>query len=159
MSKKTQQIYKSIENLSKMQQKIGELAKNLNDENMQTDVLYRTLDEISFQMQQNLKNLDFWFKSLYFYNGKSTSTAKKQASKENGKKGGRPPKEIAQAKQELADAENRIFQIEENLKMNDNTNEINQLQNEQKILEKSKIEYLKILQDYENKINRSNAEF
>lgn len=159
MSKKTQQIYKSIENLSKMQQKIDELAKNLNNENMQTEVLYHTLDEISFQMQQNLKNLDFWFKSLYSYNGKSTSTAKKQASKENGKKGGRPPKEIAQAKQQIVSVENRLFQIEENLKMNDDIKEISQLQNEQKILENSKIEYLKILQDYENKINRSNVEF
>ena len=43
------------------------------------------------------------FDSLYSYNGKSTSYAKKTASRENGKKGGRPPKEVTQRKKRIAE--------------------------------------------------------
>lgn len=154
MSKKTRQIFEAIENLFAIQQKTDELAKNLKNrsaENPENYDFYKISDEISFQMRQNLVNLKFWFESLYSYNGKSTSAAKKQASKENGKKGGRPPKKIAAAKQNLEETENRLFQIEQNLKMSDDAEEIARLQNEQKILTDDKIRYSEILRNRENK--------
>ena len=46
---------------------------------------------------------------LYSYNGKSTSRAKVQASKENGKKGGRPPKEITNLKERKTELEESVL--------------------------------------------------
>ena len=83
MSKKTETIYKTIENLQLLQ-------KNLAEYNKASDV--RELNDIEFNMGQELKKLKFLIESLYSYNGRSTSYAKRQASKANGKKGGRPKK-------------------------------------------------------------------
>lgn len=89
MSKKTQEIYQSINNLNNLQKELADYNKNLQD---------RKLEDMGFKMEQELKKLKFWIDSLYSFNGKSTSLAKKNASKENGKKGGRPPKAISEAK-------------------------------------------------------------
>ena len=50
MSSKTENIYKAIDNLDQLQQRI------LNYYNQNPD---RELDNIQFEMQQNLKNLRF----------------------------------------------------------------------------------------------------
>lgn len=136
MSKKTIQIYTSLENLFEIQQKFLEIKSNLQMEKITTESenSLREMDELTFNMEQNLKNLKFWVTSLYEQNGKSKSAAKKIASQQNGKKGGRPPKKITQAKQTLSKIEIRLADIDHNLKMNDNIEEIEQLQNEREIL-------------------------
>ena len=60
-------------------------------------------------MGQAVKSLRFWIGSLYSYNGKSTSRAKVAASKENGKKGGRPPKEITNLKKRKTELEESVL--------------------------------------------------
>ena len=89
MSKKTDNIYKSISKIEELENTISKLNDELNN---------RQLDDVDFQLKQEIKNLRFWIDSLYHYNGKSTSNAKKNASRENGKKGGRPPKIITELK-------------------------------------------------------------
>jgi len=104
MSKKTEQIYKNISALEDLQNQISiinQLAKARGEEGED----YHHLQNIEFQMAQNLKSLRFWIASLYSYNGKSTSRAKQTASKENGKKGGRPPKEITRMRRRLIEIE------------------------------------------------------
>lgn len=96
MSKKTDAIYTAISRLEELNSKLPEISK---------DFLGDDIEEIAFEIGRELKNLRFWIDSLYSYNGKSTSRAKKIASKENGKKGGRPPKIIT-------DARRRIFVLE-----------------------------------------------
>ena len=94
MSKKTTQIHTSIDNLFEIQQKLAEIKSSLQMTKITNDSekYFHEMDELIFHMEQNLKNLKFWVTSLYEQNGKSTSAAKKIASKQNGKKGGRPPK-------------------------------------------------------------------
>lgn len=94
MSKKTQNIHKSIDSLFEIQNQLEELAKNIGS---------KEVDDLSFNMSQQLKNLKFYIESLYKYNGKSTSNAKKNSSRENGKKGGRPPKAVTEAKRRIAE--------------------------------------------------------
>lgn len=93
MSEKTEQINAIFDEMFEIQQKLDVLSKQKKQEfydgqPVLDEETVRNLDEISFQMEQNLKNLKFLFLSLYSYNGKSTSYVKKQASRENGKKGG-----------------------------------------------------------------------
>ena len=80
MSEKTQQIYELIENLFCLQRQTNAMAKNLEPH------FVRDLDEIAFQMEQNLKNLTFLFGLLYSYNGKSTSAAKNRRAEKTEKK-------------------------------------------------------------------------
>jgi len=114
MSKKTQEIYQSINNLSNLQKDLADFSKNIQD---------RKLEDIGFQMEQELKKLKFWIDSLYSFNGKSTSMAKKAASKENGKKGGRPPKAVTEAKKMIKELEEEIPEIEHKLELTDNLEE------------------------------------
>ena len=116
MSKKTEQIYKAIASLEDLQNQISiikELAKSKEgseiSESERAEEI-RHIENIEFEMSQHLKSLRFWIGSLYSYNGKSTSRAKVAASQENGKKGGRPPKEITEMKKRRAELE---FLIEE----------------------------------------------
>lgn len=110
MSKKTENIYSAIDNLKELQEQLSQYNKSAE---------VRELQDIEFKMGQELKNLSFWISSLYSYNGKSTSYAKKQASKENGKKGGRPPKEITIARRRLAELNELLPQLEHDYDMCD----------------------------------------
>ena len=153
MSKKTTQIYTSIENLFEIQKKLLDIKTNLQMTEITNDSekYFHEMDELIFHMEQNLKNLKFWVTSLYEQNGKSTSAAKKIASKQNGKKGGRPPKKITQAKQALAQIEIHLSDIDHNLKMNDNIEEIEQLQKEKEILLQNQKEFQQILLSEKNR--------
>ncbi len=118
MSKKTEQIYKSIASLEDLKNQISiirELAKSKAgceiSEIERTEEI-RHLENIEFEMTQHLKSLRFWVGSLYSYNGKSTSRAKVAASQQNGKKGGRPPKEITMMKKRRAELEALIEEAE-----------------------------------------------
>lgn len=64
-----------------------------------------TMKKISEEMKDKTKMLDEYNKALYARRGGKgkTSPARKTASKANGKLGGRPPKEIAEAKKRLAE--------------------------------------------------------
>jgi len=109
MSKKTDNIYKSIENISQLSKRISDFNKILLEKGFAEQqakdptINGRELENICFELNQEVKNLNFWFSSLYSYNGKSTSYAKKSASRENGKKGGRPPKEVSLLKKRIAE--------------------------------------------------------
>lgn len=100
MSRKTENIYKSIEALNGLEQKLAQYNQTAGD---------RDLDDIDFEMRQQLKNLKFWIDSLYSFNGKSTSRAKKIASRENGKKGGRPPKAVTLMKRRRIELEEQLI--------------------------------------------------
>ncbi|MCR5187753.1 MAG: hypothetical protein K6C97_02370 [Treponema sp.] len=121
MSKKTQEIYQSINNLNSLQRDLIEYNETLQD---------RKLQDIEFQMGQELKKLKFWIDSLYSLNGKSTSIAKKNASKENGKKGGRPPKAVTEANRLIRELENEIPEIEHKLDLTDLPDEREALEKE-----------------------------
>ena len=158
MSKKTTQIHTSIKNLFEIQQKFVQIKSALQtvgcqkiEDNSEFEKNLHEMDELAFDMEQNLKNLKFWVTSLYEQNGKSTSAAKKIASKQNGKKGGRPPKKITHAKQMLAQIEIHLSDIDHNLKMNDNIEEIEQLQKEKEILLQNQKEFQQILLSEKNR--------
>lgn len=121
MSKKTQNIYKAIENLENLKNRLSACA---------SEDSVKEIEDIEFQMGQELKNLKFWIDSLYSYNGKSTSLAKKAASKENGKKGGRPPKAVTEAKRKIVALEAQIPEIEHRLDMTDSVEERKVLEEE-----------------------------
>lgn len=116
MSKKTENIYKAISHLDDLRNEISIIAKMAkldvsnedSDENGRSERI-RHLENIEFEMNQDIKSLKFWIGSLYLYNGKSTSRAKTEASKENGKKGGRPPKQITEAKKRIKELEEIIL--------------------------------------------------
>ena len=110
MSKKTQNIFKSIDNLQQIQNSISNYNKTAH---------IRELEDIEFHMGQELKILKFLIESLYSNNGQSTSYAKKQASKENGKKGGRPPKEITDCRKRLAQLEEEIPALQHKIALTD----------------------------------------
>lgn len=98
MSRKTDNIYKSIENLQRLKDQLEDYAYESKE-----------IQDIEFQMGQELKNLKFWIDSLYLYNGKSTSNAKKASSRENGKKGGRPPKVVTELKKRKVELESVLI--------------------------------------------------
>lgn len=132
MSKKVENIYKTIENLQALQNSLAEYNKPAG---------IRELSDIEFNMGQELKKLKMLIESLYSNNGRSNSYAKKQASKENGKKGGRPPKEISQGKKRLAELEELIPKLQHQLDFSDDSaehlkigNYIEELQKEKSVL-------------------------
>lgn len=95
MSRKTEEIKKSILRLEEIQQTLaasdGQAPENLN--------------LIADRMKSELENLKLWIGMLYKYNGTSKSRAKVAASRENGKKGGRPPKFVTELKKQKAELE------------------------------------------------------
>ena len=115
MSKKTEQIYKAIATLEDLQNQISiinQLEKSKEDSELteaERAEKIQHLENIEFEMGQSLKSLRFWIGSLYSYNGKSTSRAKIAASQENGKKGGRPPKEITNLKKRKTELEEIVL--------------------------------------------------
>lgn len=114
MSRKTENIYKAIEKLEILKNQLelyNETAGGAGDSADADAVAVdnKALQDIEFQMGQELKSLRFWIDSLYRYNGKSTSNAKKNSSRENGKKGGRPPKVVTDLKKRRAELEDNII--------------------------------------------------
>ena len=100
MSRKTDAIRKSLDELNSLQEELVSLAEEQRS---------RQLEDISFKLSMQLKSLSFWIDSLYAQNGQSRSRSKIEASRENGKKGGRPPKEITQAKLRIAELDEIIL--------------------------------------------------
>ena len=127
MSRKTENIHQSLDKLKELEESLSDLNKAINS---------RELDDLNFELGQEIKNLSFWIDSLYLYNGKSTSNAKKTASRENGKKGGRPPKQITQMKRRRAEIDALIPQLEHKIKFAENLEEENNLKNQIEELKK-----------------------
>lgn len=145
MSKKTQEIRSIFQELDSLQKRIENLksqAPELEEKNS------REIDEISFNLAQNLTKLEFWFNSLYAYNGKSKSVAKKLSSRQNGKKGGRPPKKITLLRQRKTELEEKILpSLEHELKFTDSSLRLEQLPEE---IKNASLELQKIIQELEN---------
>lgn len=145
MSKKTQEIRSIFQELGSLQKRIENLksqAPELEEKNS------REIDEISFNLAQNLTKLEFWFNSLYAYNGKSKSIAKKLSSRQNGKKGGRPPKKITLLRQRKTELEEKILpSLEHELKFTDSSLRLEQLPEE---IKNAGLELQKIIQELEN---------
>lgn len=145
MSKKTQEIRSIFQELGSLQKRIENLksqAPELEEKNS------REIDEISFNLAQNLTKLEFWFNSLYAYNGKSKSVAKKLSSQQNGKKGGRPPKKITLLRQRKTELEEKILpSLEHELKFTDSSLRLEQLPEE---IKNAGLELQKIIQELEN---------
>lgn len=145
MSKKTQEIRSIFQELGSLQKRIENLksqAPELEEKNS------REIDEISFNLAQNLTKLEFWFNSLYSYNGKSKSVAKKLSSRQNGKKGGRPPKKITLLRQRKTELEEKILpSLEHELKFTDSSLRLEQLPEE---IKNASLELQKIIQELEN---------
>ena len=145
MSKKTQEIRSIFQELGSLQKRIENLksqAPELEEKNS------REIDEISFNLAQNLTKLEFWFNSLYAYNGKSKSVAKKRSSRQNGKKGGRPPKKITLLRQRKTELEEKILpSLEHDLKFTDSSLRLEQLPEE---IKNASLELQKIIQELEN---------
>lgn len=145
MSKKTQEIRSIFQELGSLQKRIENLksqAPELEEKNS------RGIDEISFNFAQNLTKLEFWFNSLYAYNGKSKSVAKKLSSRQNGKKGGRPPKKITLLRHRKIELEEKILpSLEHELKFTDSSLRLEQLPEE---IKNASLELQKIIQELEN---------
>ena len=75
MSKKTDSIYKSLENISQLSKRISDFNKILLEKGFadqqakDSEINSRELENICFELNQEVKNLNFWFSSLYSYNG------------------------------------------------------------------------------------------
>lgn len=146
MSKKTDNIYKAIENLNSLQFSLESISTSIDC----ADEFKQKIDDIQFQMKQNLRELKFWMDSLYSYNGRSTSRAKQNSSRENGKKGGRPPKEITEGRRRLAEISELIPELERKIKLEDDFSEeenikgeIEALNNERIIIEEKLSKWVK----------------
>ena len=139
MSRKTENIYQSLDKLKELEERLSDLNKTIKS---------RELDDIDFELVQEIKNLRFWIDSLYLYNGKSTSNAKKIASRENGKKGGRPPKQITQMKRRRLEIEELIPDLEHKIKFAENLEEEKNLKNQIEELKKEKQEISFALEQY-----------
>ena len=139
MSRKTENIYQSLDKLKELEERLSDLNKTIKS---------RELDDLDFELVQEIKNLRFWIDSLYLYNGKSTSNAKKTASRENGKKGGRPPKQITQMKRRRLEIEELIPELEHKIKFAENLEEENKLKKQIEELKKENQEISSALEQY-----------
>jgi len=145
MSKKTQEIRSIFQELGSLQKKIENLKSQAPELEERTS---REIDEISFNFAQNLTKLEFWFNSLYAYNGKSKSVAKKLSSRQNGSKGGRPPKKITLLRQRKTELEEKILpSLEHELKFTDSSLRLEQLPEE---IKNARQELQKIIQELES---------
>lgn len=102
MSRKTEEIKKSLAAMEDIQKRLEAYAKEHPD---------RDLDDLQFELKTQIKNISSWYNMLYQFNGKSTSKVKVAASRENGKKGGRPPKALAAMKKRKAQLEELIPEL------------------------------------------------
>ena len=127
MSKKTENIYGAIAKIALYTEKLEEYNRQLSAQGNPS----KKLENIYFGLNQEIKILKFWFDSLYSYNGKSTSYAKKTASRENGKKGGRPPKEVTLRRRRITElTETIIPDLQHKIKFTDDVEEEAQLKKE-----------------------------
>lgn len=151
MSKKTKNIYKEIEDLQKLQVRLSGIGEDLNQKGdfsgEETEALGREIENIQYEMDQSLKNLKFWIDSLYAYNGKSTSNAKQASSRENGKKGGRPKKDISLMKARIAELSDLIPETEHQLRLISDFEEENNLRQKLEALESEKNQLEKKLEE------------
>lgn len=139
MSRITSALKEAIENLQIIQTKLTEI-----DQTQDT----KDLNKLCFDMQLQINTLQTSIESLYKYTGSSKSKAKIAASRENGKKGGRPPKaqsEMKKLQAEKIELQNTITEINKKieyaLNFEEETNLRNQLENCQKrLVEISQIE-------------------
>ncbi len=139
MSRKTENIYQSLDKLKELEERLSDLNKTIKS---------RELDDIDFELVQEIKNLRFWIDSLYLYNGKSTSNAKKTASRENGKKGGRPPKQITQMKRRRLEIDALVPELEHKIKFAENLEEEKNLKNQIEELKKENQKISSALEQY-----------
>lgn len=100
MSRKTEEIKKSIARLEEIQRKLSESPAAEGEGLLLCD-----------QMKSELQNLKLWISMLYKYNGTSKSNAKVAASRENGKKGGRPPKFVTDLKKQKNELESLLTDL------------------------------------------------
>lgn len=115
MSLKTEEIKKSLNNLDLLNKQLKNYTKNNYSQK---------LDDIQFGIETNTKNLRTWIEMLYKYNGKSKSNKKITASRINGKKGGRPKKEIAEARKRITELEiNLIPELKARIEQSYNSEE------------------------------------
>jgi len=142
MSRKTENIYSSLEKLKSLQERLSFINSKLDN---------RELEDIDFGLKQELKNLTFWIDSLYCFNGKSKSNAKKEASRENGKKGGRPPKRITELKRRRLIIEKDISELEHSLQLVDSNEEEGALAKQKEDLENELSRILEELEAWNNK--------
>lgn len=149
MSKKTKNIYKEIDDLQKLQVRISNIGEDLGMkiQDAETEALSREIENIQYEMDQSLKNLKFWIDSLYAYNGKSTSNAKQASSRENGKKGGRPKKDISLMKARISELGDLIPEIEHRLRLIDDLDEENELRQKLETYETEKNQLEKKLEE------------
>ena len=146
MSKKTENIYGAISSLEQLQVKLETYNKTLAEPS-------REREDIAFEQLQQIRNLKLWIDSLYRYNGKSTSNAKKKASQENGKKGGRPPKEITQLRRRSGEIDNEIISLEHDKIMAIDSESVRQIEQSIDCLAKEKEEILIKLSEWEQSKN------
>jgi hypothetical protein len=100
MSRKTEEIKKSIARLEEIQRKLSEAPAAEGEGALLCE-----------QMKSELQNLKLWISMLYKYNGTSKSNAKIAASRENGKKGGRPPKFVTDLKKQKNELETLLTDL------------------------------------------------
>lgn len=140
MSKKTEAIYRSLENLSQLKEQLESYNSQAKD---------RVLEDISFKMNQELSTLKFWIDSLYTFNGKARTIAKKESSRQNGKKGGRPPKQISDARKRIEQLVNVVIpQLEHDIKFAEEEQKENSLRQQLSDCQKELSELKKKVDDY-----------
>lgn len=148
MSKKTENIYQSITAMNVLAERLEEYKKNLFEKGIET----REIEDIEFELKQQLKNLTFWFDSLYAYNGKSTSRAKKNASMKNGRKGGRPPKTVTLMKRRIIEINEVIIpELQHTVKFTDDSIEEENARLKLELAEEELKELEQKLSDYKRK--------
>lgn len=130
MSKKTDSIYKCLDNLDELKSRLSDCCKGGGAaDGGWSGNLEQELEDIQFHFTQELRTLRFWFDSLYQYNGRSRSLSKKSASAKNGAKGGRPPKEISETKARIGELENVVIpELDHKIVMVDSNEELSDLE-------------------------------
>lgn len=141
MSLKTEEIKKAIANIEKLQAQLEALNKSLQS---------KELDDISFGVKTNIHNLKTWIEMLYKYNGRSKSNRKVSASRENGKKGGRPPKAVSDMRKRVKLIQDELLpHLQDKMSRTLNEEEITKLAAEKTSYEIELQELNAKLEDYE----------
>lgn len=92
------EIDASIQNLLEGLQDVYQETERLLSQKQNPAI--KKLSEKLYELRNEAQLLNSWNKQLYARRGRA-SLSKTISSKENGKKGGRPPKEISEAKKRL----------------------------------------------------------